>query len=410
MASLIVVSPWIIKTHVEHGVFVFMTATSGMNLFIGNNPYANGCYNNDGFEKYEKFLVAEKNIVKNNLEFYQKDKLAGELALEYIKENPRGFIGKMAEQLATFWLLPNRYCWHLPLSLPDIMIDYTGGLWILSIIGFFYSTRRWKQHVVVYLLFALMISVTLVTFYEYRYRLPLIPFQIMFTAYALNWFYSEVKNRRYAQILPPIIAVSVILVMVHYQVIPPLGFPELHNDVGTLAYEQGYYDVAEREYNDAVRLAPLDAEVHYSLARLYFALGRISDSESELNTVIALNPKYARAYNDLAGIYYAMNRTDEAEAKLLDAIKADQGYSNAHYNLGMLYLDRGDYEKAINEFKTSRQLKPDDYEAYNKEGIACMKLGRYDDSLAAFNKSLSIKPDNNEALGYMKKLGDVSVA
>jgi 4-amino-4-deoxy-L-arabinose transferase-like glycosyltransferase len=82
--------PWEIRNYRRFEHFVFVTTYGGINLFIGNNPYATGSYTVN--EKMEEMLKGARNE-------YERDRKAGALALEYIKQHPSGIVKLLPRKL-----------------------------------------------------------------------------------------------------------------------------------------------------------------------------------------------------------------------------------------------------------------------------------------------------------------------
>jgi tetratricopeptide (TPR) repeat protein len=64
-----------------------------------------------------------------------------------------------------------------------------------------------------------------------------------------------------------------------------------HSMLGTIHQEQGNYQAAEKDFAEAIRLAPRSAEAHYRLALLFARTGRRSEAVAEAERAMALLPR-----------------------------------------------------------------------------------------------------------------------
>ncbi|MFH0860254.1 MAG: glycosyltransferase family 39 protein [Candidatus Altiarchaeota archaeon] len=191
-AVLIIQLPWFIRNYnVSGGEIVFVSTNSGVNFWIGNNPYSSGCYEHSPpegvhYSPFENLDPAQPNYDA------AKNRLAIKLALEHITAHPDIFIQKINRFLTEFWFIPTETCilrWY-----PENYLAYAWPLWILTLAGVALTCKRyWKQHSIFYLYFAITTVTYMVSFYMQRYKVPLIPFEIMFASYAIINLLSRVK-------------------------------------------------------------------------------------------------------------------------------------------------------------------------------------------------------------------------
>jgi hypothetical protein len=79
-AEAVILSPWIVRNYQVFGHFVFVSTNSGINLWMGNNPTANGAY-----RSIPESLKEEMQSFSE----YERDQKFRALAVEFIKENPQ---------------------------------------------------------------------------------------------------------------------------------------------------------------------------------------------------------------------------------------------------------------------------------------------------------------------------------
>ena len=94
LIMLLVLDPWFTRNTDHFKIAPIFTTNGGSNLLVGNNPHSNGKY---------KWGAAEETFLSQNtypdLSEAGRDKMAGAIAIQYIKANPGEFIARMPLKL-----------------------------------------------------------------------------------------------------------------------------------------------------------------------------------------------------------------------------------------------------------------------------------------------------------------------
>jgi arylsulfatase A-like enzyme/Flp pilus assembly protein TadD len=133
--------------------------------------------------------------------------------------------------------------------------------------------------------------------------------------------------------------------------------PEIWTNIGAAYQNTGDFDMAQRAYEQALRIDQRYPIAYNNLGLMYLSLAlRHKDARSlqecleNFKKAIAIDPSYADAYAGLGNAYLQTNNLEGGIyclEKSLD-IQPDQG--PVIYNLGMAYLNKGDKEKALAYF------------------------------------------------------------
>jgi len=94
---------------------------------------------------------------------------------------------------------------------------------------------------------------------------------------------------------------------------------------GLSCYQKGDYNEAIKQFQEALKLNPGKAEIHYNLGLTYQAKGLLNEAVEEYRKALEINPEDAETHN----------------------------------NLGVVYYNQGSYRKAIEEFKLALSINPD---------------------------------------------------
>ena len=181
-ACLLVVLPWMVRNHYAVGRFALNT-NGGINMYIGNNPRANGSYLFD--EDHERLLPpAEAGEAA-------RDRAAATLALTFVREHPRDALRLWERKFGFFWATDMtqwiHYFWN-PSGPPSVskrlrampvarlaLLAVPYMLIVLLGISGFYLVRHFPARGLLLLQIFLLLLACFVTYGTPRYRYPLMP-------------------------------------------------------------------------------------------------------------------------------------------------------------------------------------------------------------------------------------------
>ena len=172
----ILVAPWILRNSVVLHAFIPLRSNSGYELWQGNHPGGDGFFdpslhpnvNSYEFRRYQQLGEVA----------YMRDK--GELAREFIQENPARFVGLCFRRILSFWTAIRH-------DTTPLMAIHISATTMLGFVGLFTLLRRDR---VTGLLFLLPILLFPAPYYlthpDYRFRLVLDPALLMLGMYWLT--------------------------------------------------------------------------------------------------------------------------------------------------------------------------------------------------------------------------------
>jgi tetratricopeptide (TPR) repeat protein len=159
------------------------------------------------------------------------------------------------------------------------------------------------------------------------------------------------------------------------------GLAEAHTSLGTVAYLYDWdWVVAEREFQEAIRLQPNYVNAHNWYAVFLAAMGRFPEAIAEIKRAQELEPLSLIVNANLGWIYALAGRYDEAIAQLRATLDLEPNFANARLKLGRVYELKGLYDQAIVEMKGARELSPDDSNALAALGHAYAVSGRKEEA------------------------------
>lgn len=173
--------------------------------------------------------------------------------------------------------------------------------------------------------------------------------------------------------------------------------------LGLVNFSKGQLDDAARNFNQALRLEPLNADADYGLARVYEAQKNAPAAESAYRKAIAIRPDRLY-YDELGSLYYRTGRTGEAIRAFQKSIELAPDSFRGYRNLGAAYYAKGDLAQAATQFQRALQIQPDST-LYGNLGNLYFAQGFYQQAVEAFEKALAMPGGANSYLQW-GNLGD----
>ena len=148
---------------------------------------------------------------------------------------------------------------------------------------------------------------------------------------------------------------------------------------------------------NAARLLPDDAEVHYNLGNTLRGLGRPDEAEASYRQALQIKPDYVAALSNLGNLILEQDRLGEAETSYRRALEIKPDLTEVHYNLGNILRGLGRPDEAEASYRQALQTKPDYAEANNNLGNVLQDMGRLEEAETSYRRALQIRPNYADA-------------
>ncbi len=427
LGFLLVVSLTTVRNWAVSGDLVLVSSNAGINFFIGNNP------NYDRTTSIRPGIEWEELIQRPMQQGFEKPSQRSgyfwKQAFSYMTGRPVSYSKLLLKKL--FFILDGYeikrnqdpymfrdYSFPLRFLLWKWLIYFPFGLLLpLSLVGMvaFFRERpaSGAGDPKPVLLFYFLISqvVALVFFFVCaRYRLPLVPFLIVFAAFGLYGLYRTAKHRRFRELIFFLVVFLVFLVISNLSRHRPTArdLAEEHYNLGMVYARQEKLDQAVEEYTETIKLQPDHLMARFKIAVIYDNRNMLDQAEQKYLEVIDLFPRAALAYNNLGLIWERRGDFLKAEEYYIKASDAHPLSPDPLCNLANVFLEQKDYGLAINKFAQCLALDPYYYQAYNGLGDLYYRLGTMDDAIKNFKNAIQIDPGyatahNNLGAAYVKK-------
>jgi tetratricopeptide (TPR) repeat protein len=474
----IILLPVALRNYAVGGGFYLTTSQFGPNFFIGNNANADGTYMSlrfgRGAPEYERQDATElaehatgRTLTPSEVSSYWTDR-----ALDFITAHPAQWVSLVGRK---FLLLVNAtemldtesqesYAeWSWPLRLGG-WFGHFGILVPLAVLGMFLAWPDRRHLAILYIMTGTYMASVLMFYVFARYRLPLVPFFMVFAAAALCQIPSLVTQARerfarasqrerlkisassassalivvgvFAVVANwPVLSKSLMIAITetnlasalqaegrasdavdHYQraiAIQP-DYAPAYNNLGVAEHAAGQLDKAFTAFQRAVDMKPEYPDAHYNLANVLLEKNQPQEAAEHFRIALQTIPDSAGVSNNLGIALAAEGKGTDAVAAFRSAVANDPSSATAHRNLADALAAAGQMTEAFVEFQRATQLDPNDAGAHYNYGSTLLDAGRFDDAIGEFRAALRITPQSPEAhnnLGIaLGSKGDVAAA
>jgi tetratricopeptide (TPR) repeat protein len=388
---------WIHNYFIAHEP-VMLSAHSGINFWIGNNPVASGYpkmppgirATQDGLLR-DSITLAER-AAGRKLTRAEVSKYWSRQANDYIRQHKVAWLRLMAVKFGNFW---NSYQYD-DLSIIKLLQDEGivppglrfGFIAALGLAGLApcvwrFPRARWVAAAVLLHMCALM-----PVFVTERYRLAAAPGLMILGAGGLALLWENLARSRW---LAAAAYCATGAAAAWFVSIPreDVGLWSLdHYKAGIRATAAGDLDRAQRNLETAFAYVQNNAEINFALGNLWFA--RTHES----------------------GVTDAAIEDDRRRARIFykRALDLNPRHVGTLNNAGVLELEEKRWSLAERFFLASLDAEPEDAKSYYLLARARFEMGRMDDAKSALDEALRRRPNQKEFLELRDKLTPPSAA
>jgi tetratricopeptide (TPR) repeat protein len=383
--ALLVIAPVTLRNYLVSKDFVLIAWNGGYNFYLGNNPDASGWsatapqIDQTWWGGYRDAIRLAEEETETELKPSQISDFWYKKGAGFILSQPAGWLELMGRKTLYFWkgyeignnqdiyAYKNFSSLFNPLLGKFVIYFPFGLVGTLSILGLLVCLKDFRRYRLLYL-FILSYSASVIAFFVCsRYRMPILPFLIMFSSFSIWWLFQKVRTKK---IYPTLLFLggAAILLMIFNTRLESMAGPQAYANhyVLGLSYQNlGKLDLAIQEYHKSLKHRPNFAPSRNNLGNVYSQLGKTDLAIEAYNQAILSDSSYKKSYYNLAILYHKKGDLDQAIEFYRKAVKLNADYELAHLNLGIAYSQRGLVERAQDEWKKVLELNPDNEEAIN---------------------------------------------
>lgn len=456
----VVLLPVVIRNYSVGGGLYVTTSQFGSNLYIGNNPGADGTYASirsgrgaPEFERQDAREVAEQAVGRSLTPAEVSSYWTGQV-VDFVTSQPGAWLALTARKVALLFnaaeMLDTEsqesYAeWSLPLRLGGV-IGHFGVLVPLAVFGLIVT---WPERRRLWLLHALAVAyaASVVMFFVFaRYRYPLVPFLLLYAAAGLARLFDSRSRPFSARSLArgwrgwrpvavtgavvaaaifanwPILSTSLMRAitetnlatalqaqgrydeaMAHYRqaLAHRDTYAPAYNNMGTALRAQGKYDEAIAHYKRALELQPEYPDARFNLANAELAKGRPGTAIEQFREALKREPDSVETHTNLAIALEAAGDIAGALAEFREALRLSPRLSRSHRNLGNALANAGDARGALEHLSQSVALDQADADARYDLGSLLLELQRFPEAATQFEAALELAPQSAEAMNNL---------
>ncbi|MBN1232343.1 MAG: glycosyltransferase family 39 protein [Candidatus Coatesbacteria bacterium] len=361
-------------------VFIPVCSNNGMNFYIGNNPdYISTVGLRPGYEwelmtlepkhkhGYTKSDDLSNYWMKKGFDFYLNNPLA---ALRLLRHKIflllRGHEILRNQNIYAFRKY-SQYLKYTLFKIPGFLSFPLGILYPFAFVGLFLTLHNWRKLLLIYFFIMTHILFVLAFFVTARYRLPLIPFLILFSVSGLIMLYSERKD--YKRIAISVSLLLGIFIVSNFKASPmkdEQDYASIYN-LGWFYQCEGKHAKAESLYYEVLKQDPNYVS---ALLNLSVILSKYQNKAKEAlfyaEKLIELHPNHLKAQRNRVLILYSLNKYEKAIDYSLELIerfpKDKQSRDNLFWGLRRfidICVRKKEYRKAEKYLLIYKQLEPE---------------------------------------------------
>ena len=352
---LTLVLPITIGNRAASGEWVFLASQGGINLWIGNNPEADGMSARlPGFtswrnEDVDAVLAREHG---RRLGPGEQDQYYRRQALQFFREEPGQALALFVRKFYYFFqgyeIRNDRDLQSLRerdsilgLPLPDF-----GWVGPLALAGFFFTRRRWRETAHLWGTAAVIAVTVSLFFVTARYRMAAWPALLPLAGAGVAGILERGISGRARASRIALAAVLIVLARIDFLDIRHPDPSQPHFQYGNVYARVQRFADAEREYRTALSIAPDFGEAHHHLGALYLEQGRIPDATAELRESVRLLPNSFRARRSLAEALEAQGNIEEAIRLRRENVELSAGDHEDMHALARVLGSAGQYPES----------------------------------------------------------------
>ncbi|RLB90658.1 MAG: hypothetical protein DRH10_03560 [Deltaproteobacteria bacterium] len=398
--------PVTVRNYVVSGDFVLTTSQAGQNFYIGNNPRANGFFENPEhirlipeYEEADFRAEALRRTHRKSMKPSEISKFWLREGLRFIRQNPQKALRLLLKKAAMFWNrfeIPDNYNYYFireRVPILRILLLHFGIIAPLGLFGLYLGRKTPAAWLFIIVIFGYMASI--VPFHmASRYRLPIVPALIVFGGYALDRAVETLRLHNFKPTIPALLAVGTLALFVNWKVIDERAtFKAPYTDLGIIAEERGDYATAIDYFKKALEIDSAYAPALYNLGNVLANQGKFEDAVVAYKKALRADPELLLAYNNLGKSYIRLGRFREALQAFEIALAQRADFTEALIGKGLVYHMAGRYPEAIQAYHKAIEIEPASAEAYYNLACAYARSGRIEDARAALARAIQFKPD-----------------
>jgi tetratricopeptide (TPR) repeat protein len=370
---VLVILPITLRNLVVGKELVLIASQGGIDFYTGNNENADGASTIFGnkYWEYEDFQLTAESETGRSMSHSEISGFYYRRGINFIIHQPFQAFKLLVKKLYLFWnkfeisnnqdiYFARRHSWLIRILPFGFWLVGPLALWgmVLSMLTKRRSNKadqkkilEWRKKISLPILFVFSYMVMVVMFFvTARFRLPVIPFLIIFSGFSLVWLYDRLRRKEFSSFK------LFLLVFVPFAVLTNTN--AYHFGLGGFSLAQANFglgntylrkvelDLAIGEFDSTLSLNQSWHRAHLNKGMALFRKGEFEQAEKEFLAELEMNPQEEKAYNSLSALYLRQERYDESEKMAKKAVELGEHLENPYMNLALTFFRTGRMKEA----------------------------------------------------------------
>ncbi len=405
------VAPVTIRNAIVTGEFILISSQGGVNLYLGNNPVANGLTmlmpevdltENLGWSKFMPATkaAAQREAGRQMSEAELSSFWTGK-AIDFVIEHPDQFLElvfkKSVYLISGYENSDNHDIYYernksilYSLLLWDFGLKFPYGLLFpFTLAGIILYRREWRKLLPVYVFLIGYIPTIVLFLVTARHRLPFVPFMIIIAAAGILKLIYLIKTRRLNRARTPLVIMLVVALIFNFRYFDLKGVGsnefQIHFNAGIKYEHLGDYKRAEQEYLKADQVYPFSPSLMTNLGHAQYQQGKLREAAHNYARALDRDPRYHRAYNNLGLLIESNRNFDSAVVLYNKAVRYFNAQEAREHELGRIYVNLanayeqvGKIDSAAYAYRKAMESAPLLGPAYSKAAAFFARHERYE--------------------------------
>lgn len=346
---------------------VFLSAHSGINFWLGNNPEATGYPHFPGLHTAQAAMLKDSIDVAQaaagrNLKRSEVSDFWSAKARAYISDDFGGWLKLLGRKLVNFWNAFEYDDINIIAKLRGGGVIFPGlhfGLVAaFAIPGICMASRRFPASRWIAAAIVLHLAAVLPVFVTERYRLAAAPGLLLFGAAGIWIFWENCVHAR-GKIAAGYLAVlaAAAIFVTWPQRDPALWALKFYNS-GSQALDSQEWPAAQKQLELAHAYAPGSTEINLALGNLWLQQQNLPLAEACYQAVLRMDPRHKAALNNLGVVALSGKHWESAANHFRTALTVDPDDAKTHYLYARAQFEGGNLEIALSEIQIALRLRP----------------------------------------------------
>lgn len=358
-----------IRNKIIGGDWVFISAQSGLSLYVGNNPDATGTFENPDFirpthrgQDEDQRVIAEA-AAQRKLSPGEVSQFWRQKATSFIRERPLDYLTLLGKKCLVF-VKDIEWANDIDLILQREWrqrFDYNPYFILcpLALAGMFLAWRRGKNTAYLNLLILSQLILILIFFLTTRHRATILPVFILYESFLFWWVIDQIRHRNIKQLGLAASFIAIFLILFQPESVDSKTIQFLSFTKSGAVYEkQGQYKKAREQYIKALKLRPFDTNSLYNLGTAYLMEGDLAKAQPLLRKVVETCHYHVDALYNLGYTYEQTDSLGLALQSYKQVLTYQPEDLDIHFRIATIYQKQGNCQKAREHYLIITEKQP----------------------------------------------------